>query len=152
MGGMPPEDLGFSSINDAVTAITMGKLVIVVEDLAEDPGGEESRQPRQVHRRLGVAGAPEDAALLGDDGGDVTGPHQVFRPRARVDDRLDRRAALVGGDAGPAARRIDRHGEGGALRSGILLRGRVQPKLLGAVPEDGDAELAAAVGLSLIHI
>src|ERR1041385_8722606 len=40
MGGMPPEDLGFSSINDAVTAITQGKLVIVVDDEDRENEGD----------------------------------------------------------------------------------------------------------------
>jgi 3,4-dihydroxy 2-butanone 4-phosphate synthase/GTP cyclohydrolase II len=40
MVGMPPEDLGFSTINEAVRAISEGKLVIVVDDEDRENEGD----------------------------------------------------------------------------------------------------------------
>ena len=48
-----------------------------VEDLDEDPGGAEAGEPGEVDGRLGVAGAAEDAPLLGDERREVAGADQV---------------------------------------------------------------------------
>ena len=44
------------------------------------PAGGEPRQPRQVHRALGLAGAHQHPALAGAQREDVAGPGQVLRP------------------------------------------------------------------------
>jgi len=54
---------------------------VVVEDLADDAGGLEPRQPAQVDAALGLAGPDEDPARLGAERKDVARPDEVGRPR-----------------------------------------------------------------------
>ena len=63
---------------------------VVVHDLADDAGRDQAREPREVDRRLGLAGALEHAAAAGAQREDVARLDEVARPRGRVDRDLDR--------------------------------------------------------------
>src|SRR2546426_455245 len=57
---------------------------VLVEDLADDAGRVATREPREVHGRLGVAGAAQDAARHRPEGQDVAAAvlgHEVDRLR-----------------------------------------------------------------------
>ena len=85
---------------------------VVVHDLADHAGRVQAGQPREVDRRLGLAGALEHAAGLGLEREDVAGLDEVARRRLRVDRDLDRARAVGGRDAGgDAVARLDRDGE-----------------------------------------
>src|SRR5437899_1409680 len=87
---------------------------ILVEDLADDTGRVRAREPREVHRRLGVAGAAQDAARHRPQRKDVAGAGEILGPHLRIDQRADRDRAVVGGGAGrDATSGVDRHGERG---------------------------------------
>src|SRR5439155_1028659 len=87
---------------------------ILVEDLADDTGRVRAREPREVHRRLGVAGAAQDAARHRPQRKDVARAGEILGPHLRIDQRADRDRAVVGGGAGrDATSGVDRHGERG---------------------------------------
>src|SRR2546426_331172 len=87
---------------------------VLVEDLADDAGRVATREPREVHGRLGVAGAAQDAARHRPEGQDVAGARQVFGPHLLIHEGANRDRAVVGGGAGrDAASGVDGHGERG---------------------------------------
>src|SRR5205823_4055287 len=63
---------------DRVEAVAAGA-ALAVEDLDEDARRGEAGQAGEVDGRLGVAGAAEDAPLLGDQGEEVAGADEVGR-------------------------------------------------------------------------
>ena len=94
------------------------------------PTGSRFAQPAQVDRGLGVPGAHQHAAVLGDQRKDVAGTHEVGGARIVVGEVAHRRDAVVGRDAGGGAVLVvDRDGEGGAVRRVVLgdHRGKAQP-------------------------
>ena len=110
------------------------------------PAGRQAGEPREVDRRLGLAGALEHAAGLGLQREDVAGLDEVARPRGGVDRDLDRARAVGGGDAGgDAVARLDRDGEGGLERRLVLGRHQVEPELVAALRGQRQADQPAAV-------
>src|SRR5438128_6910807 len=73
---------------------------VLVEDLADDAGRVAPREPREVHGRLGVAGAAQDAARHRPEGQDVAGARQVFGPHLLIHEGANRDRAVVGRGAG----------------------------------------------------
>ena len=95
--------------------------LLVVDDLAEQPGRVEARHAAEVDRGLGVAGPLEHAALAGHQRVDVTGTGQVTGTGGRVAQGLHGRAAVVGRDpGGGVVAVVDRDEEGRALALGVL--------------------------------
>ena len=79
------------------------------------PAGIEAGEPREVDRRLGLAGADEHAAVARAQREDVAGLDEVVRRRGGVDRDVDRVRAVGRGDAGRhALARFDRDRERGA--------------------------------------
>ncbi len=72
-----------------------GHRAVLVHDLADHPGRDQSCQPREVDAGLGVAGPLQDASVLGLEREDVTGDVEVVRPGMRVDGDLDRPGPVV---------------------------------------------------------
>ena len=88
---------------------------LVVQHLADHAHRGRAGQPREVHRRLGMAGAAEHAAGQRAEREDVAGAVEVLRTRGGVDEGADGDGAIVGGDAGgDAAAGVHGGGEGGA--------------------------------------
>ncbi len=120
---------------------------VVLHDLADDAGGDEPGQAREVDGRLGLAGALEHAAALGLEREDVAGLDEVVGPGARVDGDLDGVGAVVGGDAGAhALARLDRDRERGLEPGLVLGRHQVEVELVAALGGQRQADQAAAVG------
>src|SRR5256886_1799396 len=95
-----------------------------VQDLTDHARGIEPRQPREIDARLGLAHALQHAARTRPQGEHVTRPAQVPRHRGGIDGGAHRRRPVGGRDAGrdPEARgRVDRNGEGGFVRLGVVL-------------------------------
>src|SRR3989441_2484558 len=85
-----------------------------VKDLADQAGRVATREPREVHGRLGVAGAAQDAARHRPEGQDVAGARQVFGPHLLIHEGANRDRAVVGRGAGrDAASGVNGHGERG---------------------------------------
>ena len=139
------EDRQVELVGDGVQALTAGD-VDTVEDLAEHPGGGQAGEPGQVDGRLGMARTAEHPPFARDQGEHVPRPHQVARPRPRVDDRPDRPRPLLGADAGAARAMVHRHRERRAERGAVLLDHRMQIELPRPLGQDRHAELAPPVG------
>ena len=119
---------------------------VVVHDLADHAGRGQAGEPREVDRRLGLAGALEHAAGLGLEREDVAGLDEVARPRGGVDRDLDRARAVGGGDAGgDALAGLDRDGERRLERRLVLGRHQVEPELVAALGRQRQADQPAAV-------
>ena len=124
-----------------------GHRAVVVHDLADDAGRNEPREPREVDRGLGLAGALEDAALLRAEREDVARLDEVVRRRARVDRDLDRPRAVVRRDSrGDALARLDRDGERRAERRLVVIRHRAKLELVAALGREAEADEPASVG------
>src|ERR687894_752721 len=118
----------------------------LVDQLAQDAGRVEPGHARQVHRRLGVPRPLEHAALAGLEREDVAGAQQVGRAGRRVDQRLDGRGPVVGGDARRrAVPVVDAHGEGRAHALGVVGDHERQVELACALGADGRADDAGGV-------
>jgi len=124
--------------------VAIGPVAGVVEDLAEHAGRGEARHPREVHRRLGVAGPPQHAPLLGHEGEQVARADEVGGSALRIEDRRDRRRPLGGRDTRACRAVVHRHGERGAegRRVGLDHHRQIEPP--GDVRQDRHTDLAAA--------
>ncbi len=94
---------------------------VVIGEFADDADRRQAGEPAQIDRRLGVAGAHQHAAVLGDERKDMARPHEICGPHIAVGQRAHRVAALLGRNAGgEAVAGVDRDGEGGAERRVVL--------------------------------
>ncbi len=120
--------------------------LLLVDDLAQHPRRVQAREPGQVDGRLGVARPFEDAALARLERKDVAGTGEIFRSGCGIDERLDRRGAVEGRDAGArSVAEVDGHQEGGALALGVLHHHRVQVQLTSTLGRDRRADVARRV-------
>jgi hypothetical protein len=118
-----------------------------LHDLADDAGGLQAGQPRQVHGPLGLPGPHKDAALAGPDGEDVPRPREVLRLRALGDGHEDGPRPVGGADARrDAGTGIDRHGKGRAERGRVLRGLRRKLQALHVLMGQRQADEAAPVG------
>ena len=83
----------------------------------------QAGQPRQIHRRFGLARAHQHAAFAGPQGKDVAGTNQIARLAGRIDGDADGVRAVGRGDArGDALGRFNGFAKRGA-ESRIVARG-----------------------------
>ena len=95
---------------------------VFVHDLANDAGRPQTGQPREVDRAFRLAGAHQHTALARAERKDVTRHDEIFGPRIGPRGFQNRRGPVFGRH--PARHplpRIERHGERGAERRGILV-------------------------------
>ena len=119
---------------------------VLVHDLADDAGGVQARQAREVDRRLGLAGALQHAAGAGAEREDVAGLDEVVRALRRVDRHLDRVRAVGRGDPGrDALARLDRDRERRLVRRLVVVRHRLEVELVAALLGQAEADEPAAV-------
>ena len=119
---------------------------VVVHDLADDAGGVEPGEPREIDAGLRVPGADQHAALARDQREHVARRDDVVVVLGGVDGGGDGAGAVVRGDAGGhALARLDRHREGGALPRLALARHVLEAQLVGALAREREADEAAAV-------
>jgi hypothetical protein len=105
-----------------------------VQNFAKHSGRLQSGHACQIHRRFRMTGASQHSTILGAQWKNVARLHQIFRPRLRFRDDLDRRRAIVRADAGShAAGRIHRDGEIGAVHFAVLRHHPLQTELLRAI-------------------
>ena len=124
-----------------------GHRPVVVHDLADHAGRNQAGEPGEVDRRLGLAGAVEDAPRPGAKREDVTWLHEVVRAGRRVDGDLDRARAVVRRDSGrDALTRFDGDRERGAQRRLVPLRHLAQVELLAALRGQAQADQPPGVG------
>ena len=131
-------------VGDQVT--DPGHGAVLVEDLADDPGGERSGHTREVDRRLGVAGALEHPAGARAQREHVSGLDEILGAAARIDGGLHGACAVVCGDAGgDAVARLDGDGEGGPVQRLVAARHRPQAELVAALGAERQADQPACL-------
>ena len=119
---------------------------VLLQDLADDRGGREPGEAREVAPGFGVAGAHEHAAFLRHQRKDMAGLHEVPRARVRTDRGVYRARAVGGRDAGRHAfRGFDRHGEIGAERRAVVADHQREIKLPAALFGEREADQAASI-------
>ena len=90
---------------------------VVIGEFADHADRRQAREPAEIDRRLGMAGAHQHAAVARDERKHMAGPDEIGRAHIAVGERAHRVAALLGGNAGgQPVPDIDRDGEGGAER------------------------------------
>jgi hypothetical protein len=118
---------------------------VVLHDLADHARGIEPREPRDVDRRLGMAGADQHAAVARDQREDVAGGDDRAPVLRRVDRDRDGARAIRRRDAGgDAFARLDRDGERGLVPRAVVARHQVEPELVDALLGHREADQPAA--------
>ncbi len=69
---------------------------VVIDQLTDRRHRLEVGEPAEIDRRLGMAGAHQDPAILGDQREDMPRPHEVRAPGIAIRQIADRRRAVVG--------------------------------------------------------
>ena len=119
---------------------------VVVHDFADDAGGVQAGDAREVDAGFGLAGANEDAAVARAQRKDVAGAGEILRARLRIDGGEDGDGAIGGADAGgDAEARVDGFGEGGAVDGSVDRRHEREVELVAALFGERQADQAAAV-------
>ena len=117
------------------------RALVLGDDLAQHAGGDALREPAEVDRRLGVPRPLQRAALAVAQRQHVPGPGEVRRLGRRVDQRPDRRGAVLGGDAGRGAVDVvHRDGERRPLGLGVVRHHERQLELVEALRHEGHAD------------
>jgi hypothetical protein len=119
---------------------------VILHDLADHAGRIEAREPGHVDRRLGMAGADEDAAIARDKRKDVARCHDVLPPLGGIDGDRDSTRAVRRRYAGRHAfAGLDRNGEGCFVAGAIGTAHQIEAELLDARPREGEADQATTV-------
>src|SRR5688572_11604186 len=119
---------------------------VVIQDLTDHAGWVESRQARQVDRRLRMPDALEHTALARAQGEDMATVTEVAGHRGRVYRDADRGRAILSADTGAdaeARRRIDAHRVCRAIIVDVGLAHGCEPELVDALARQRDANEAA---------
>src|SRR5437899_1663149 len=119
---------------------------VLVEDLADDACRVAPRQPGEVDRGLGVAGAPQNTTPHRAQGKNVARTREVVGAHERVDERADRDGTVVGrGAGGNSPLGVDGDRERGAHGSGIVGDHHRDLELVQTLTEQRDADQAPTV-------
>ena len=120
---------------------------VVVGEFADDGDRRQAGKLAEVDRGLGVAGAHEHAAILGDKRKNMAGTDEIARAHVAIGERAHGVRALLGRNAGrQSMTNIGRHGEGGAERRviGRHHRSEIQPPRIVAGQRNADDAAAIA--------
>ena len=118
---------------------------VVIHHFADHARMVESGKPRQIHRRFGLPGADQHAAIARAQGVDVAGARQIFRTRIGIGGRQNSGGAVAGaGSSGGAAARINRFAERGAEHRRIARSDRRQAQRVAALLGHRQANQPAA--------
>ena len=127
---------------------------VVVEDLADHAGGIHAGKPREIDGRLRVADALEHAAVASAQRMNVSTATQVRRHRGRIDERANRRRAILradtGGDPEPR-RRIHAHRVRRAVLVEVALGHGRQVELIDPFSRQRDADHPARIPEHEVH-
>ena len=119
---------------------------VFFQNLADDAGGFEPRQPRQVDPALGLPGAHQHAALARAQWIDVAGADEFGAGGVLAHGLQDRGGAIAGRDSRAAgAPRGDRHGEGRAERRLVIADHHAQTELIDPLGRHRQANQPAPV-------
>ncbi len=117
-----------------------------MQDLAEDAGGLESGEAREVDRGFGMPGAAEHAAFLRPERKDMAGLDEIVRPGLRPRQGANGRGPVVRADAGgDAFGRVDRDREIGPVHFAVLRDHALEAEFISALAHDRHADEPAAV-------
>ena len=130
----------------AYSSSRRGAVAALAEDFDQHAGRLQAGHPRQVDGTFGMARPAQHAAFLGHQRVEMARADEVGRLAVGIEDFADRLGPLRRGDAGAAMAVIDRHGEGGAQRRGIVFDDRRQVQPVGHLGQDGHAKLPPPVG------
>ena len=123
-----------------------GHGAVFVHDFADDAGGIEAGDAREVHAGFGLAGANEHAAVARAQREHVAGARKILRLGLGIDGGKNRDGAVGGADAGgDAEARVDGFAEGGAVDGGVDRRHQREMQLVAALLGERQADQAAAV-------
>ena len=146
------DEFGDGEHLQVVLAAELGKLrnarhgAVVVHDLADDAGGNQSGETREIDRGFGLSGADQHSTFAGAKRKRVAGTREIVRTSGGIDGDFDGLRAIVGGDSGGhAVVRVDGLGEGGAEVGGVLGRHGTQAKVVEPLLGHGETDQAASV-------
>ena len=126
--------------------VDAGHRPVLVHDLADDAGRDQTGEAGEVDGRLGLAAALENAAVPGTEREDVPRPDEVVSALAAIDRDLDGAGPVMRGDArGDPLAGLDRDGEGGPERRLVALGHRLQTEFVAALLGQAEADQPAAV-------
>src|SRR5207237_3877235 len=124
----------------------------LVQHFADHAGGVAAREPREIHRRLGVAGASQHAALHRAQREHVAGRDEIGGGHLRIDESADGDGAIVGRDARrDAAACIHADRGGRAHRRRVLDHHHAELQLVPTLAEHRHAHKAARVRDHEVH-
>lgn len=102
---------------------------VVVDEFADHADRRQAREPAEIDRRLGMAGAHQYPALTRDQRKDMARPHEILRAGIGIGERAGGGGALLRRDAGGEARPvIHRDGEGGGQGRVVDRHHRIEPQ------------------------
>jgi len=118
---------------------------VLAHNFADDTGGSESRDTREVDAGFGLTGANEDAAVASTKRKDMTGAREILRTGFRIDGGEDGDGAVARTDTGrdPDAR-VDCFGERCAVNAGVDRRHKREVKLVATIFRERHTDEAAA--------
>ena len=123
-----------------------GHGAVITHDFADDAGGSEAGDAREVHGRFRLAGANEHAAIARAQRKNVAGAREILRLRLGIDGGENRDGAIGSADAGgDADARVHGFGEGRAVDGSVDRRHEREAKLVAALFGERHADQAAAV-------
>ena len=102
---------------------------VVVDEFADHADRLEVREAAQIDRGLGMAGAHQHAAVLGDEWKDVAGAREVRGTRIVIGKTAHGRDTILRGNTGGGSMLVvDRYGERGAMRRVVVGDHRREPQ------------------------
>ena len=119
---------------------------VFVHDLADDGGGVQAGDAREVDAGFGLACADEHATVAGAQWKDMARAGEILRAGLWIDGGEDGDGAVGGADAGGYAEAaVDGFGEGCAVDRGVDRGHERKVELVAAVFGEGQADQAAGV-------
>jgi hypothetical protein len=121
-----------------------GHRAVVVHDLADDAGGGEAREAREVDAALGLTRTLEHAPGPRPQREDVSGRHEVFGAALGRGGHADGVGPVGGRDArGDALAGLDAHGKRGLQRGLVFLHHHGEAQAVNLLLGEGEADEAA---------
>jgi len=122
-----------------------GHGAVFAHDFADDAGGSEARDAREVDAGFGLSSTNQDAAVTRAKRKDVAGASEILRTRFRIDSSEDGDGTVARADTGgDADARVNCFGERSAVNAGVDRRHEREAKLVAAVFRERHADEAAA--------
>ena len=121
-------------------------LAVILHDLADHAGRVETRQPRHVNRRFGMAGTDQHAAVARLQREDMARGDNIVLAAGAIDRHRYGARAVGGADpGGDAVARLDRGGKGGFIGTAVVGAHHVEAQFLDPVAGHRQADQSAAI-------